>query len=316
MIQATAERLEGMASVAAPVVVCGERHVEAISEQLAEIADPPRVLVAEPVGRNTAPAIALAAELVEPDSVLLVLPADHVVADVAAFRDTVQAVLPAVQAGSLVTFGVVPTSAETGYGYIRMGRGSGPVRPVKAFVEKPRREVAEAYVSSGEYVWNSGMFAFRADAVLEELERYEPDILVPVRAALEGRERSGVVRPGMEFAHAPSISFDYAVMERTDQAVVAPLDAGWSDVGSWATLWELDEKDDAGNVIKGDAVVVDAVRSYVRADSRLVAVVGLADVVVVDTGDAVLVAARDRVQDVKEVVERLRGRSEIDVHPE
>jgi mannose-1-phosphate guanylyltransferase / mannose-6-phosphate isomerase len=312
MIQATALRLADMDNVVAPIVVCGASHGEPIRSQLAEIGVTPSTVVCEPAGRNTAAAVLLAAVAAPDDAMLLVLPADHVVTDVAGFRAAVALAETPVAAGALVTFGVVPTGPETGFGYIRASDTDSAVRPVEAFVEKPDRPTAEGYVASGRYLWNSGMFAFRADVVRNEIERLAPDVYSSVLASVEGGLDADPVRPGPAFLRCPSISFDHAIMEHTDRAVVIALDVGWSDVGSWATLWEIDEKDANGNVVRGDAVVLDATNSYVRADGRLVAVIGLDDVVVVDTGDAVLVAARDRVQDVKAIVERLAGRPELD----
>jgi mannose-1-phosphate guanylyltransferase/mannose-6-phosphate isomerase len=311
MIQATAERVAGIPDLGDPVVVCGEQHGDAIRAQLAEIGISPRVIIREPVGRNTAPAVLLAALACEPDDVLLVLPADHVVIDVDRFRSVIEVARRTAADGALVTFGVVPTRAETGYGYIRT-TGDGEVRPVDAFVEKPDLESARRYVADGRHFWNSGMFVFRADVVIHEIERYAPLVYSVVSQSVGGTVGGGDVRPAAVFDQSPSISFDHAVMERTDRAVVIGLDVGWSDVGSWATLWEIEEKDGNGNVVRGDAVVHDVHGSYVRSDGRLVAVIGLDDLVVVDTGDAVLVAARDRVQDVKAIVEHLAGRPELD----
>lgn len=312
MIQATAQRLAGLPSLAPPVVVCGERHGDAIREQLREIGVSPSVVIREPVGRNTAPAVLLAALACQPEDMMLVLPADHVVTDSESFRAAVELAITAVEEGALVAFGVTPTRPETGYGYIRSRAGDGSPRPIEAFVEKPDLATAEGYVADGRHLWNSGMFAFRAGLVLEEIARLAPAVYDAVVASVNGRVGGGDVRPGARFDDAPSISFDHAVMEHTDRAVVIPLDVGWSDVGSWSTLWEIEDKDDLGNVVRGDAVVHDVERSYVRSDGRLVAVIGLDDVVVVDTGDAVLVAARDRVQDVKAIVEHLAGRPELD----
>jgi len=315
MVQATALRLAGLEGVAAPLVVCNRQHVDTVAAQLAAIGCEPQRIVGEPVGRSTAAAVAAAALLAPGDATLIVLPADHLIADVDAFAVAAGVAVEAAAGGSLVTFGIVPTRAETGYGYIRVGAELGPgVCRVEAFVEKPDAGTAAAYLAEGTYLWNSGMFVFTVGAVLSELAAHAPDVLAGVRAALAEAADGDVVFPGPSFAAVPSVSFDVAVMERTAAAVVVPLAAGWSDVGSWATLWEIDEQDRDGNVVKGDAVVRDVHRSYVRADGRFVAVVGLDDVVVVDTGDAVLVAARDRVDEVKAIVEELHadGRPEVD----
>ncbi len=312
MVQATVERLPDRAS--RPLVVCNASHADAISEQLAEIGREPELLVAEPVGRNTAPAVAAAAFLAEPHAILVVLPADHVIADVEAFRKALDVAVEAAGQGHLVTFGVVPDRPETGYGYIEVGEAHDGWRRVERFVEKPDRTTAAVYVGSGRHLWNSGMFVFKASEIRSELERHAPEVVTAVDRALADASREGrLLRLGAAFAEAPSVSIDYAVMEKTDRAVVVPLDAGWSDVGSWAALWEISERDQDDNVVMGEAEVLDVHRSYVRSEGRLVAVVGVDDVIVVDTGDAVLVAARDRAQDVKRLVDRLarRGRPEV-----
>ncbi|HLB84019.1 MAG TPA: mannose-1-phosphate guanylyltransferase/mannose-6-phosphate isomerase, partial [Steroidobacteraceae bacterium] len=254
------------------------------------------------------------------DPVLLVLPADHVITDVPAFQAAVAVGRVAAESGSLVTFGVVPDRAETGYGYIRRGAGPGPAFSVGKFVEKPDSATARGYVESGEYYWNSGMFMFRASAYLAELGRYAPAMLAACRAALAaaGRDLDFLRLPAQEFASCPSDSIDYAVMERTDRAVVVPLAAGWSDVGSWAALADALPRDAEGNVTAGDVLTEDSSGCYLHSTSRLVAAVGLRDHVVVETKDAVLVAPRDRVQDVKELVAELkaRGRYETSLHRE
>jgi mannose-1-phosphate guanylyltransferase/mannose-6-phosphate isomerase len=315
MVQATAGRARGLPGLGAPLVVCNKMHVGAIVSQLDAIDCPPRLVVAEPGPRNTAAAVAAAAIAADPDSVLVVLPADHVIADDEAFRSAVETAVDRAVEGELVVFGVVPDRAESGYGYIEVGDpvGGGANR-VRSFVEKPDAETAADLVESG-HLWNSGMFVFRPETVLEEMRRHAPDVLDAVQTGMdEAVPGDSVLEPSAAFLGAPSVAFDRAVMERTDRASVVPLDAGWSDVGSWATLWEIEERDADGNVVRGDAIVHDVHGSYVRSDGRLVAVVGLDDVVVVDSGDAVLVAARDRVQEVKVLVERLRRdeRPEVD----
>lgn len=316
MVQATAGRARGLPGLEAPLVVCNKMHVDAIVSQLGAIDCPPRLVVAEPGPRNTAAAVAAAALAADPDSVLVVLPADHVIADDEAFRSAVQTAVERAVEGELVVFGVVPDRAETGYGYIEIGDpvGSG-ARRVRSFVEKPDAETAAALVASGRHLWNSGMFVFRPETALDEMRRHAPEVLDAVRSGMDGATTGdSVLEPSPAFLDAPSVAFDRAVMEQTDSASVVPLDAGWSDVGSWATLWEIEERDADGNVVRGDAIVHDVHGSYVRSDGRLVAVVGLDDVVVVDSGDAVLVAARDRVQEVKVLVERLTRaeRPEVD----
>jgi len=310
--------------LAPPIVVCNENHRFMVAEQLRELGTAPQAIVLEPQGRNTAPAAAIAALLVsggaDADPVLLVLPADHVITDVPAFQAAVAVGRVAAESGSLVTFGVVPDRAETGYGYIRRGAGPGPAFSVGKFVEKPDSATARGYVESGEYYWNSGMFMFRASAYLAELGRYAPAMLAACRAALAaaGRDLDFLRLPAQEFASCPSDSIDYAVMERTDRAVVVPLAAGWSDVGSWAALADALPRDAEGNVTAGDVLTEDSSGCYLHSTSRLVAAVGLRDHVVVETKDAVLVAPRDRVQDVKELVAELkaRGRYETSLHRE
>jgi mannose-1-phosphate guanylyltransferase / mannose-6-phosphate isomerase len=331
MLQQTALRLSGLAA-AAPVVVCNEAHRFLVAEQLRQLRMDTRAVVLEPFGRNTAPAIALAAlaalkmssaEEGADDPELLVLPADHVIRDVPAFQKAVRIALAAVQQGKLVTFGIVPSSAETGYGYIQRGQentsGAG-VYQITRFVEKPSVERAQQFLQSGDYLWNSGMFMFRAGRYLQELERFAPQIARVCRAAFDGAKSDlDFMRiDPKSFENCPSDSIDYAVMEKTSDAVVVPLDAGWSDVGSWSALHEASETDGHGNVSRGDVISEDSNGCYLYAESRLVATVGLTDHVVVETKDAVLVAPKNRVQDVKKLVTRLKeaGRYEHSLHRE
>jgi mannose-1-phosphate guanylyltransferase len=285
-------------------------------------------ILLEPVGRNTAPAIALAAlqaldaaEDKSEDPTLLILAADHLIRDLDAFHQSIHHALGQARQGKLVTFGIVPTHPETGYGYIE--RGSEQVAGsygVKRFVEKPEAAVAQEYLASGNYLWNSGMFMFGARRYLEELERYRPDILVACRLALAGSSCDAPFTrvDAAAFAACPDESIDYAVMEHTDSAVVVPLDAGWSDIGAWSSLWDVSDKDSAGNVSKGDVIAHGTRNSYLHAEHRLVATLGVDDLVVVETKDAVLVAHKDRVQDVKKIVEQIRhdGRHEHMNHRE
>jgi len=326
MLQDTLQRLDGVPELAAPIVVCNESHRFLVAEQLRQIKVQSRAIVLEPAGRNTAPAVAIAAlaslALTDNDNdpVLLVLPADHVVRDKAAFQAAIAAGFKAAAAGKLVTFGVVPTQPETGYGYIRRAEGSGPEYPVAQFVEKPDLATAEKYVASGQYYWNSGMFMFRARTFLDELKAYAPDMHDACVAAFTGAKRDlDFTRLAKEaFESCPSDSIDYAVMEKTSKAVVVPLSAGWSDVGSWSALQEAITPDAAGNVSIGDVLQVDSSGSYLHSTSRLIATVGLKDHVVVETKDAVMVAPRDRVQDVKKLVAELKkqGRYETALHRE
>ncbi len=306
MIQATALRLGGVPEAGDPIVVCGSEHVDEIVGQLDAVAVRPQVMIAEPVGRNTAPAVAAAAlSCPEEDVVLVVLPSDHVIIDLPAFEHAVRIAAEAATAGHLVTFGVVPTRPETGYGYIEVHeRRPYPdaALPVAAFVEKPSLETAAEFVGGGRHLWNSGMFAFSPPAVLSELADRAPAVLAGVRAAIDEAEASADrIRLGNSFSDVPPVSFDHAVMEHTDQAAVVPLHAGWSDVGSWSTLWEIGHSDEHGNVVRGDVVALDVHDSLIRADSRTVAAVGVRDLVIVETADAVLVMPRDRAQDVREV---------------
>ncbi len=270
-------------------------------------------IILEPCARNTAPAIALAALDAlrgDPDALLLVLPADHVIRNTAAFHAAVDTAIPLAAEGKLVTFGIVPDSPHTGYGYIRAQVGDRAFAAVEQFVEKPDLATAEAYVRSGHYFWNSGMFLFRADRYLRELEVWRPDIHDVCKRAFAGRAADlDFVRVDKSvFATCPDDSIDYAVMEKTRDAVVVPLDAGWSDVGSWSTLWEIQPHDAQDNVTRGDVITEDVHGCYIHAEGRLVAALGLRDAVVVETGDVVLVAARDHVQDIKKLVAQVKER--------
>ena len=309
MLQDTVLRLGGL-KAGAPVVVCNDSHRFLVAEQLRLLGIKPRAIVLEPVGRNTAPAIALAAFAADPDALLLVLPADHVIRDVAAFQAAIALAVPAAEAGRLVTFGIVPGAPETGYGYIRRGAPQGSAYAIAQFVEKPDLARAQQFVDSGEYYWNSGMFLFKASRYLEELTAHAPDIAEAARAAgLAAEPDLDFVRINKAaFELCRSESIDYAVMEKTADAVVVPLDAGWSDVGSWDALHQASSADADGNVFMGDIVAEDSTGCYLHAESRLVTAVGLRDHVVVETKDAIMVAPRDRVQDVKKLVARLKAR--------
>ena len=318
MLQATWKRVASIAG-AAPIVVANQEHRFMAAEQLRECKVLPQALILEPVGRNTAPAIAIAALQALAggnDALLLVLPSDHVVRNEAAFHAAVKQAAVAAEAGKLVTFGIVPTAAETGYGYIKAAIGEG-VRAVDRFVEKPDQATAEKYVASGEYYWNSGMFLFKASRYLKELETLQPAILAACRAALDkaARDNDFIRLDAEAFAASPNDSIDYAVMEKTADAAVVPLDAGWNDVGSWSALWEVSDKDADGNACHGDVIALDCKDSYAYGN-RLIAMVGLQDVVVVETDDAVFVGHKDRVQDVKEIVGQIKrdGRSEAAAH--
>jgi mannose-1-phosphate guanylyltransferase/mannose-6-phosphate isomerase len=321
MLQATWQRIAPLAS-AAPMVVANEEHRFMVAEQLRQVGCVPSAILLEPVGRNTAPAIAVAALQAMregADPLLLVLPSDHVIADATAFQAAVRQAEPAASQGRLVTFGIVPSAPETGYGYIRAGAAlADGVRAVAQFVEKPDEATARGYVASGEYFWNSGMFLFRASVYLAELARQQPAMLAACRAALEGASRDAdfVRLDKAAFAACPSDSIDYAVMEHTDAAAVLPIEVGWNDLGSWSALWEVAEQDGNGNAHHGDVLAQDCRNTLAWGHGRLLALLGLENVVVVDTADAVLVAHKDRVQDVKGIVGKLKaeGRSEPTSH--
>lgn len=322
MLQATVQRLASL-DVAAPLLICNEEHRFLAAEQMRTIGQEEASIILEPVGRNTAPAIALAALhalKTAPDAVLLVLAADHFIPNQGAFTQAVQAGIALAQADKLVTFGVVPTAAETGYGYIECGPAvpdcpSGQGRVVSRFVEKPDAATAQAYLDAGHFLWNSGMFVFKASRYLEALEQFAPAMLQACRAAIahQSPDMSFIRIDREAFAACPDDSVDYAVMEKTPDAVVVPLDAGWSDVGSWSALWEVGSQCPQGNVCQGDVLLHDTQGSLVHASSRLVAAVGLRDVVIVETKDAVLVADKAQVQEVKQVVEQLK-RNKRDEH--
>ncbi|WFP51297.1 mannose-1-phosphate guanylyltransferase/mannose-6-phosphate isomerase [Methylomonas sp. EFPC3] len=320
MIQETMLRLDGLAGLQPPIAVCNEDHRFMMAEQMREIGIKPVAIILEPVGKNTAPAVAMAAlSAGSEDDILLILPADHVVADRQSFHRAVVQAEQLAKQDLLVTFGIVASEPETGYGYIKRGEVRyGEAYKVDAFVEKPDLQTAQRYLESGEYFWNSGMFAFKAGCFLRELEKFNPQMLAVCREALKAAKPDlDFVRLDKEiFATCPSDSIDYAVMEKTDKAAVIPLDAGWNDVGSWSALWDVTAKDETGNAIKGDVLTVDTRNSYIHSGNKLVAVIGVDNLIVVETDDAVMIAAKDRVQDVKDVVDQLKKakRSEANVH--
>ena len=313
MLQETARRLEGALDVGRAVVICNEEHRFLVAEQLREIGRLPQDILLEPFGRNTAAALTLAALTIKaqaPNTVMLVMPADHMIRDLDAFHAAVKKGQHEALAGKLVTFGVVPTLPETGYGYIRKGArlASGDVYQVDRFVEKPDAVTARAYLESGGYFWNSGIFMMTAERWLEEIQRFRPDIAeASTTAWREGRRDLDFFRIGKDaFSRCPSESIDYAVMEKTDSAVVIPLAAAWSDIGAWSSLWEASQRDSDGNVLRGDVAAVDTRDTLLIAKHRFVAAVGLRDVIVVETADAVLVAHKDRAQEVKAIVNFLK----------
>jgi len=319
MLQQTAERLSDLPTFES-ITICNEEHRFFVAEQLREVNALGKIIL-EPVGRNTAPAIALAALLEkETDPLFLVLAADHVIADQDAFTDAVVKAIPLAQAGKLVTFGVVPSEPHTGYGYIEAGQPLEDAYSVASFKEKPDSETASNYVSRGGYYWNSGMFLFRGSRYLEELKAHRPDIAAACESATSIVSRDlNFIRVDKEaFTACPDDSVDYAVMERTIDAVVLPMDAGWNDIGSWSSLWDVSDKDDSGNSTAGDVMLIDTKNSFIRTDEKLVASVGLEDVVIVSTKDATLVAHKDRVQDAKVFASQLKTeeRSEWELHRE
>jgi mannose-1-phosphate guanylyltransferase/mannose-1-phosphate guanylyltransferase/mannose-6-phosphate isomerase len=315
LLQDTVSRLADMPEMAAPLMVCNVEHRFMIAEQMRQIGSQPRAIVLEPVGRNTAPAIAVAALMLsrdDPDALMLVLPADHLIDDVAAFHDAIRTAAQAAQKGYLATFGIVAATPETGYGYIRKGAqlaDSAGAYAVAAFVEKPDLATARQYVDSGDYFWNSGMFLFRASDFLDEMQALRPDILDASRAALDAAtpDLDFVRLAPAEFEACPSESVDYAVMEHTRRAAVVPADMAWNDIGAWSALWDVAAKDGQGNATRGDVMLENARNNFVRAETRMVAMLGVSDLVVVETADVVLVASRDQVQDVKKLVDRLKA---------
>ncbi len=326
MLQETVLRLDDV-DAREPVVICNQEHRFLVAEQLRQINKLSHNIILEPVGRNTAPAIALAAlSAIEngDDPILLVLAADHIINNKLAFHQAIKSAFKFALQGRLVTFGIVPTGPETGYGYIHRGQeetlDEQIAYQVSRFVEKPNKETAESYIASGEYYWNRGMFMFRAKKYLEELEKFRPDILDACKAAIQGcKESDEFIKVDRDlFIACPDESVDYAVMEKTTDAVVVGLDADWSDVGSWSALWEVSPKDDKGNVLTGDTFLHNANNCYINTDEKLIAAIGVDDLVIINTKDAVLVVNKDQVQDVKKVVEYLKAnhRSEYKRHRE
>lgn len=324
LLQESALRLTGMSNILGPLVVCNETHRFLVAEQLQSAKVTAEKILLEPYARNTAPAVALAARQIasqRPETLLLVMPADHVIADPQAFRDAVENSRALAEQGYLVTFGIQPNQPHTGYGYIRRGEPLDSGYKVDAFVEKPDAKRAQAYLDSGDYLWNSGIFLFRADRYLEELEAFAPDISQACQAAFNGRhEDLDFVRFDADALEAcRSDSIDYAVMEQTTQAAVVPMDPGWSDIGAWDAIFELHSAANAeSNAVWGDVMLHDTHDSLVHSHSRLVATVGVKDLIIVETEDAVLVADRSRAQDTKGIVESLKreGRKESQALPQ
>jgi mannose-1-phosphate guanylyltransferase/mannose-6-phosphate isomerase len=327
LLQSTATRLDSLAAqaeIAAPLVVCNEAHRFLVAEQMRSSGHAAADILLEPVGRNTAPALTLAAlDCLARDPVMIVMPADHVVRDVEAFARAVAAGMDHAMAGRVVTFGIVPDSPHTGFGYIKAGGAvDAQAFGLDSFVEKPDRETAEGYLASGDYFWNSGLFLLKASRWLELIERFRPDMAKAVRAAYDAGQRDldfYRVDPEM-FADVPADSIDYAVMEplsaEPGECLVVPLDAGWSDIGAWSALWEVSPHDASGNAVHGDVLALDAHDNLLHSQHRIVAAVGVRDLVIVETSDAVLVAHKDHTQDVKKITEHLdaQGRGESEFH--
>jgi len=327
LLQATLSRLDGLDDMGKSIVLCNEAHRFTAAEQLHEMEHDFGDLILEPVGKNTAPAVAIAALRAtqdNQDALLLVLPADHVIQDNQAFHQAIGVDVKAAQNDKLATFGIVPHKPETGYGYVKRGDAqtyeAETLYDVAEFVEKPDLATAEKYVNSGDYYWNSGMFLFKASVFLQELEKFNPEMLEACKHSLSGatHDLDFLRLDKNAFKACPSDSIDYAVMEKTTKAVVVPLDAAWNDVGSWDALWEIEEKQENGNVLRGDVIIHQSHDCLVRAEHKLVSLVGVKDLVIIETKDALLVAAKDKVQDVKAIVEELRNseRCETELHRE
>ena len=318
MLQSTVRRLSTL-DIKTSVTICNDEHRFFVAEQLREINSLGSIIL-EPIGKNTAPAIALAAFSTQDDPLLLVLAADHVIRNESKFIEAVTVAIPLAESGKLVTFGIVPCEPHTGYGYIKRGEKQGDGFVVDKFVEKPSVALAQQYITSDEYYWNSGMFLFRASRYLEELEKFRPDIYRACKASMVAAQPDlDFLRINKEkFSECPSESIDYAVMENTADAVVVPMDAGWSDIGSWSSLWNVSQKDTDGNTTHGDVMLHNSSNSFIRTDGRLVAAIGVDDLVIVSTKDALMVAHKNSVQDAKIIAQQLKAesRSEWELHRE
>jgi mannose-1-phosphate guanylyltransferase/mannose-6-phosphate isomerase len=325
LLQETVRRVADPAHFAAPLIIANDEHRFIIAEQLRRTGIAARQIILEPVGRNTAPAACIAALLLaaeDPGALLLIMPSDHAIADPAAFQAAIDRAAGAARGGALVTFGITADRPETGYGYIKRGdalAGQAGCHGVAAFVEKPDRKRAEEYVKGGDHFWNSGIFLFPAGLYIDELARLQPDMVAGCRAALDrgSRDLDFLRLDKTAFSGLKGESIDYAVMEHTANAAVVPVTMGWNDVGSWDALWSISDKGEDGNVLLGDVVAEEVKNSYLRAENGMIAALGVEDLVVVATGDVVLVARRDRAQDIKTIVARLQrnGRSEVGSHP-
>jgi mannose-1-phosphate guanylyltransferase/mannose-6-phosphate isomerase len=320
MLQETILRLSGLVNLAAPIIVCNADHRFLVAEQCQQIGIKNPTILLEPVGRNTAPAIAAAALQslkYSDDSMLLVLSADHVIQDVDAFHEAINIASNQAQEGKLATFGIVPTDANTGYGYIKSSKNNTDgAYKVEEFVEKPDLETAEKYLDQGNYLWNSGMFMFKTETLIDELTAHSPDIVNSVSDAVNNAEQDlDFIRLDKQaFESSPSDSIDYALMEKSDNVVVVPLGAGWSDVGSWSTLYDIGVKDSSGNVLKGDVIAKDTTNTYIYASHHMVTTVGVDNLVVIDTPDATFIASQDKAHEVKSIVESLQKKGRDEAH--
>jgi len=320
MLQETILRLGGLDNLADPIIVCNADHRFLVAEQCQQIDIKNPTILLEPVGRNTAPAIAAAALQslkTSDDTVLLVLSADHVIQDIDAFHEAINIASNQAQEGKLATFGIVPTDANIGYGYIRSSKSNTDgAYKVEEFVEKPDLETAEKYLDQGNYLWNSGMFMFKADTLIDELTTHSPDIVKLVNDAVNNAKQDlDFIRlDNQAFESSPSDSIDYALMEKSNNVVVVPLDAGWSDVGSWSTLYDIGVKDSSGNVLKGDVIAKDTTNTYIYASHHMVTTVGVDNLVVIDTPDATFIASQDKAHEVKSIVESLQKKSRDEAH--
>ena len=323
MLQTTIKRLEGL-NCLTPIVICNEEHRFIVAEQLKEINQLHDNIILEPFSKNTAPAIALSAFYATRNGenpTLLILAADHIILDIQSFQASIQHALPYIENNKLITFGIIPSSPETGYGYIKCGNYlDESCFKVSQFIEKPNKLIAESFLKDGNYLWNSGMFAFKANDFLSELKKYKQDIFDICRQATnQFKFDLDFIRiDASTFELCPDDSIDYAVMENTNNAIVISMDIGWNDVGSWASLWEVSNKDENGNVINGDALCVDSQNNYIYSETELVTTIGIQDTIIVQTKDAILVTLKNKSQDVKSIVKnlQLRKRSEYKLHRE
>jgi len=320
MLQETILRLEGLDNLADPIIVCNADHRFLVAEQCQQINIKNPTILLEPVGRNTAPAIAAAAlqSLKTSDSILLVLSADHVIQDINAFHKAIHIANKQAQEGKLATFGIVPTNANTGYGYIRKGKLIKDVFEVKEFTEKPNQEAADLFLKSNDYLWNAGMFMFQARTFIDELTIHVSDIVTSVNDAVNNatQDLNFIRLEKQAFELSPSDSIDYALMEKSDNVVVVSLDAQWNDIGTWSALYDIGKKDSQGNIIKGDVITQDVINTYINADHHMVAAIGVDNLIIADTPDATFIATQDKAQEVKSIVESLQasGRCESNAH--